>query len=96
MCRGDYRRGLDWWMDLLNSHTHNSELQAITAPPLISTAPAKPFLACRVFTSRSLATASNSGDSSASRAEVLSSQTPVQDGTIATSSLAYNISARNT
>jgi hypothetical protein len=33
----DYRRGLDWWMDLLITYTHNSELQAITAPPLIST-----------------------------------------------------------
>jgi hypothetical protein len=33
-----------------------------------TTAPAKPFPACCVLTSRSLATASNSGDSSASRA----------------------------
>jgi hypothetical protein len=40
---------------------------------------AKPFLACRVFTSRSLTTAYNSGDSSASRAQVLSSQPPVQN-----------------
>jgi hypothetical protein len=36
-----------------------------------TTAPAKPFPACCVFTTRSLATASNSGDSSASRAQVL-------------------------
>jgi hypothetical protein len=35
MC--DYRRGLDWWLDLLTTYKHNSELQAITAPPLIST-----------------------------------------------------------
>jgi hypothetical protein len=28
----DYRRGLDWWVD-----THDSEIQAITAPPLIFT-----------------------------------------------------------
>jgi hypothetical protein len=28
---------LDWWMDLLTTHTHDSELQLITAPPLIST-----------------------------------------------------------
>jgi hypothetical protein len=38
MC--DYRRGLDWRMDLLSTYTHDSELQelqAIPAPPLIST-----------------------------------------------------------
>jgi hypothetical protein len=28
---------LDWWMNLLTTYTHNLELQAITAPPLIST-----------------------------------------------------------
>jgi hypothetical protein len=33
----DYRRGLDWKMDLLTTYTHYSELQAITAPPLITT-----------------------------------------------------------
>jgi hypothetical protein len=33
----DYRRGLDWWVDLLTIHTHGLELQAFTAPPLIST-----------------------------------------------------------
>jgi hypothetical protein len=33
----DYRRGSDWWMDLLTTYTHNSKLQAITASPLIST-----------------------------------------------------------
>jgi hypothetical protein len=33
----DSRRGLYWWMDLLTIYTHDSELQAITAPPLIST-----------------------------------------------------------
>jgi hypothetical protein len=32
----DYRRGLDWWMDLLTSYTHDSELQEIIATPLIS------------------------------------------------------------
>jgi hypothetical protein len=58
--------------------THHSELQAITAPPLISTIRRSPqhplslFPACCVFTSRSLATASNSGDPSASHAQVLS------------------------
>jgi hypothetical protein len=36
-CRGDYRRGMHWWMDLLATDTHDSDLQVITAPPLIST-----------------------------------------------------------
>jgi hypothetical protein len=37
-CRGcDYRRGLDWRMDLLATCTHHSELQVITALSLIST-----------------------------------------------------------
>jgi hypothetical protein len=36
-CRGDYRRGFDWWMDLLATHTHDSEIQAISAPPLMTT-----------------------------------------------------------
>jgi hypothetical protein len=44
-----------------------------------TTAPAKPFPACCVFTIRSLAMASNSGDSSASCAQDLSSQTPIQN-----------------
>jgi hypothetical protein len=66
-------------MDLLTTYAHVSELQAVTAPPLISTEPAKPFAACRVSTSRFLATASNSGGSSSSRARVLSSQPPVQN-----------------
>jgi hypothetical protein len=33
----DYRRGMDWRMGLLNSYTHHSELQVITALSLIST-----------------------------------------------------------
>jgi hypothetical protein len=71
MC--DYRLGLDWWLDLLTAYTHDSELQAITASPLIPTihkAPQHPlnlFPIYCVFTSCSLTTASNSGDSSASR-----------------------------
>jgi hypothetical protein len=52
------------------ANRHNSQ---------ITTAPAKPFPACCVFTSQSLATASNSGDSLASRAQVLSSQTSIQN-----------------
>jgi hypothetical protein len=47
-------------------HTHDSELQA-------NTAPTKPF------SSHPLTTATNSGDSSDSRAQVLSSQPPVQN-----------------
>jgi hypothetical protein len=33
----DYRRGLDWWTDLLATYIHDSGLEAITAPSLIST-----------------------------------------------------------
>jgi hypothetical protein len=40
---------------------------------------AKHFPACWLFTSRFLVTASNSGDSSASHAQVLYSHTPVQN-----------------
>jgi hypothetical protein len=80
-----YRWGLDWWMDLLTTYTHGSELQAITAPLLIFTIhvspqhPPKPFFQPAVFISCSLATASNSGDSSASCTQVLSSQPPMQN-----------------
>jgi hypothetical protein len=45
----------------------------------ITTAPAKHFPAYFVFTSRSLATASDNRNSSASRAQVLFSQTPIQN-----------------
>jgi hypothetical protein len=44
-----------------------------------TTAPAKPSPACCVFTNRSLATVSNSGDSSTSRSQVLISPTFVQN-----------------
>jgi hypothetical protein len=54
------------------AHLHNSQ---------ITTAPAKPLPAFGILTSRSLATASNSGDSSVSRAQVLSSKPPVQNST---------------
>jgi hypothetical protein len=78
VCVCDYRQCLDWWMDLLTTYTQDTQVQIITASPLylhnsqITTAPAKLSPACCVFTSRSLATASNSGDSSASRSQVLS------------------------
>jgi hypothetical protein len=53
----------------------------------ITTVHAKPFPAYCVFTSRFLTTAFNSGDPSASRAEVLSSQTPVQNSSELTTEL---------
>jgi hypothetical protein len=57
-------------MDLLTAYTHDSELQAIIAPPLISTIHKslhdKSSLTCSVFTSRCLVTVLNNGDSSAS------------------------------
>jgi hypothetical protein len=72
----DYRRGMDWWKYLLTTYTHNSELQEITTLSLISTLykslHAKSSPACSVFTSRSLATASNSGNSSTSCSQVRS------------------------
>jgi hypothetical protein len=75
-------------MDLLTTHTHDSYyVQVITAPPLISTihkSPQHPLSLFQpaVFTSRSLVTASNSGDFSASSAQVLSSQPLVQKSTL--------------
>jgi hypothetical protein len=71
---------MDWWRDLLTIYTHHSELQVITALSLISTLykspqhPLGPSPARCVFISQSLATASNSGDYSASRAKVILSQ----------------------
>jgi hypothetical protein len=71
---------MDWWMDLLTTCTCHSELQVITAPLLISTIHRSPqhpwslFPACCVFNSCSLATASSSGDSSASHAHVITVQ----------------------
>jgi hypothetical protein len=93
-------------MDLLTTYTHHSELQAITALLLISTIhklpqhPLSLFPACYIFTSRSLATASNSGNSSALHAQVLLSQLSVQNSlsavnsTIAPSLLRCNCTAQ--
>jgi hypothetical protein len=73
----DYRWGMDCSTDLLTTYTNNSELQVITALSLICTLykslqhPLSLFPACCVFISHSLATASNSGDYSASRALVV-------------------------
>jgi hypothetical protein len=61
--------GMDWWVELLTTYTHHSELQVITALSLISTlykSPQHPlslFPAFCAFISHSLETASNSGDS---------------------------------
>jgi hypothetical protein len=81
------RRVMDWWMVLLTTYTHHSE-QVITALLLISILKKSPqhplnlfFPACCVI-SRSLATASDSGDSSTSHAQVLFSQPPVQNSTL--------------
>jgi hypothetical protein len=68
--------GLNWWIDLLTTLPSGSELQVITAPSLIFTlyrslTHTHTHTACSVFTSRSLETASNSGDYSASRAHVV-------------------------
>jgi hypothetical protein len=60
----------------------------------ITTATAKTFSAFCVFTSRSLATASNSADSLASRAQVPSSQTTVQNSHSCPNCLCYNILAQ--
>jgi hypothetical protein len=71
-------------MDLLTTYTHDSELQAITALSLTATLYKSPqyalrnFPTCCVFINCSLATASNSGESSA---QVLSSQPPLQNST---------------
>jgi hypothetical protein len=68
---------MNWWIDLLTIYIHHSELHVITAPLLISTIyrssqhPLSLFPVCFVFNSRSLATVSNSGDTSASRAHVV-------------------------
>jgi hypothetical protein len=60
-----------WILDRSTTYTRDSELQVITAQPLIPTIHKSPkhplsiFQPARVFTSRSLVTASSSGDSSA-------------------------------
>jgi hypothetical protein len=75
----EYSQGVDCIMDLMT--TYRSSLQITITLSLISTLykslHAKSFPACSVFTRRFLVTEFNSGDASASRAQVLSSQTPV-------------------
>jgi hypothetical protein len=62
---------LDWTLALLTTLQHDWELQVITAPSLISTLYKSPqhtlsLFQPAVFTSRSLVTDSDSGDSSTS------------------------------
>jgi hypothetical protein len=83
--RGDSRRGFglaNGFMDHLYTRLGTTSNYRVTDDlhnSEITTAPAKTFPACCVFTNRSLETASNGGKSSASRAQVPSSQTPVQN-----------------
>jgi hypothetical protein len=69
----DYRRSMDWILDLLTTCTHYSRTTSNYSAIAnlhslkITTAPAKPFPTYYVFNSHSLATASNSGDSLVSR-----------------------------
>jgi hypothetical protein len=83
----DYRRGMDWWMDLLTTYTYHLEQQVITVLSLIATLYKSLqyllslFPACYLFIRRALAAACNSGDSSVSRAQVLSSQPPMPNST---------------
>jgi hypothetical protein len=70
-CMSDYRRGLDCRLDLLTTLKHDSWLRLIIAPSLnptfnISLQHVLSLLACCIFTSSSLVTASNNGDPSAS------------------------------
>jgi hypothetical protein len=74
----------DWILDLLTTYTQlgttsNCSATAGLHNSQITTVHTNPCPACCVFTSHSLATASNSWDSSASRAHVLASQTPIQN-----------------
>jgi hypothetical protein len=72
---------MDWKLDLLTPLTTTSNYNATADLHTlqITTAPAKPFPAFCALTSRSLATTSNSGDSSASRVQNPLSQQSVQD-----------------
>jgi hypothetical protein len=69
-------------MDLFTTFTHHSELQVITAISLIPKTPVKPFSSLLFFISRSLATDFNIGNPSASRAQVLYSDSPVRCSTL--------------
>jgi hypothetical protein len=74
---------MDLGMDLVTAYTHHLALQVITALSLVSTLykslHAKSAPACSFYKSLSLATASNSGNSSVLHAQVLFPQPPVQN-----------------
>jgi hypothetical protein len=72
---------MDWILNLLTTlrTTNNYSATANLHTLQITTVPAKPFPPCCLLTNHSLATASNSGDSSASCVQVLLSQLPVQN-----------------
>jgi hypothetical protein len=61
---------LSYW-PLVHATRKNKKLQRYCWSPHFTTAPTKAFPACCVFTSRSLATASNSENNSVSRAHVV-------------------------
>jgi hypothetical protein len=79
--RGVSRQGMNCLLDLLTEVGTESNYSAIGDRDTlqITTTPAKYFPAFCVLTSRSLATASNNGDPSASRAQVFLSQPPLQN-----------------
>jgi hypothetical protein len=81
MCRSEMIKGFTDHLYTRLRTTTNYSVSANLHNSQITPAPAKPFPACCVFTSRSLVTAFNSVDSSASHAQVLSSQSPVQNST---------------
>jgi hypothetical protein len=87
---------MNWWMDLLIAYMHHSKLQVITAPLLISTIhrlsqnPLSIFTACGVFNNRSLATASNNGDYSASRAHFFTVRRISRSWTLVNCQLKYS------
>jgi hypothetical protein len=64
---------------LVNTSTSNYTSIADLHKSQFTAVPIKPFSACCAFTNRSLATASNNGNFSASRVQVLSSQPPLQN-----------------
>jgi hypothetical protein len=77
----DCRLGIYWWMDVLTTYAQDWNYKQLQLYRWSPQHKLSLFPACCVFISLSLATASNNGDSSASRSQVLSSQRPVQIST---------------